>query len=334
MFTENESVRLILGLKVKSLRQQKNLSYQQLADATGLSLSYLHDIETGKKYPKADKILALSKAFGVEYDYLVSLRSSKKLQPIIDLISSDFLNAVPWEHFGLSPAILLELFSNTPDKVTAFISTLLKISRSYQMSKESFYNAALRSYQDLYDNYFEDLENAVKACRKEFKGNEELPVSLDWIENALSKKYGMVVNRKKMATVEDLRNIRSFYSKKQNILFINKKMSPAQEKFILARELAFQYLKLEERPYEIKICEHQSLRTCLHSVCARVASSIVFRRACTAGAHGQSSSGCFDYFSCRNSALRYSAASCRCARQRSRKLRCSCADANLRSGWR
>ena len=63
MFTENESVRLILGLKVRTLRQQKNLSYHQLADVTGLSLSYLHDIETGKKYPKADKILALSKAF-------------------------------------------------------------------------------------------------------------------------------------------------------------------------------------------------------------------------------------------------------------------------------
>jgi XRE family transcriptional regulator, fatty acid utilization regulator len=265
MFTENESVRLILGLKVKTLRQQKNLSYHQLADATGLSLSYLHDIETGKKYPKADKILALSKAFGVEYDYLVSLRSSKKLQPIIDLINSDFLNAVPWEHFGLSPAILLEMFANTPDKVTAFISTLLKISRSYQMSKESFYNAALRSYQDLYDNYFEDLENAVKDCRKQFKGKEQLPVSLEWIENTLSKQYAITVNRKKMGAIEDLQKIRSFYSKKQKILFINKKLSDAQEKFILGRELAFQFLQLQERPYESMIQKSNSFDELLNN---------------------------------------------------------------------
>ncbi len=265
MFTENESVRLILGLKVKALRQQKILSYHQLSDATGLSLSYLHDIETGKKYPKADKILALSKAFGVEYDYLVSLRSNKKLQPFIDLISSDFLNAVPWEHFGLSPAILLELFSNTPDKVTAFISTLLKISRSYQMSKESFYNAALRSYQDLYDNYFEDLENAVKDCRKQFKGVDQLPIPLEWIENTLKNQYGISVNRKKMAAMEDLRNIRSFYSKKQKILFINKKMSAAQEKFILARELAFQFLQVQDRPYESVIQKSNSFDELLNN---------------------------------------------------------------------
>ena len=265
MFTENESVRLILGLKVKSLRQQKNLSYHQLADITGLSLSYLHDIETGKKYPKADKILALSKAFGVDYDYLVSLRSSKKLQPIIDLISSDFLNAVPWEHFGLSPAILLELFSNTPDKVTAFISTLLKISRAYQMSKESFYNAALRSYQDLYDNYFEDLENAVKDCRRQFKGTDQLPVSLEWIENTLRERYGIAVNRKKMAAVEDLQQIRSFYSKKQKVLFINKKMSAAQEKFVLARELACQFLQIQDRPYETSVQKSNSFDELLNN---------------------------------------------------------------------
>ena len=265
MFTENESVRLVLGLKVKSLRQQKNLSYHQLADLTGLSLSYLHDIESGKKYPKADKILALSKAFGVDYDYLVSLRASKKLQPIIDLISSDFLNAVPWEHFGLSPAILLELFSNTPDKVTAFISTLLKISRSYQMSKESFYNAALRSYQDLYDNYFEELENAVKDCRQQFKWNDQLPVTIEWIEKDLKEKYGITVNRKKMAGIEDLQKIRSFYSKKQKVLFINKKMSSAQEKFILARELAFQFLQIQDRSYETIIQKSASFDVLLNN---------------------------------------------------------------------
>src|SRR5437867_3877403 len=145
MISDNDSVRLIFGLKVKSLRQERGLSYQQLAEHSGLSLSYLHDIETGKKYPKADKILTLAKSLGVDYDYLVSLHASKKLQPIIDLINSDFVNAIPWEHFGLTPGALLDLFTNAPDKVTAFISTLLKISRRYQLSKEGFYNSALGS---------------------------------------------------------------------------------------------------------------------------------------------------------------------------------------------
>lgn len=264
MMTDNDSVRLIFGLKMKALRQEKGLSYQQLAEKTGMSLSYVHDIETGKKFPKADKILSLARVFGVDYDYLVSLRASKKLQPIIDLINSDFMNAIPWQHFGLTPAALLDLFSNTPDKVTAFISTLLKISRSYQLSKESFYNAALRSYQDLHDNYFEDTEDDVRRFRKEYKWKEVLPVEISLLESAL-KKMDVQVNRKRMKTMEALQNLRSYYSVSNKTLFINKAFSPAQEKFLMAREIAFHYLNITHRPYETIIHHSDSFEMMLNN---------------------------------------------------------------------
>ncbi|MBL7739262.1 MAG: helix-turn-helix domain-containing protein [Chitinophagaceae bacterium] len=264
MMTDNDSVRLIFGLKVKALRQEKGLSYQQLAEKTNMSLSYVHDIETGKKFPKADKILSLAKALGVDYDYLVSLRASKKLQPIIDLINSDFINAVPWEHFGLTPAALLDLFSNTPDKVTAFISTLLKISRSYQLSKESFYNSALRSYQDLQDNYFEDIEDAVRNFRKEYKWKDALQLDIPLLEGVL-KKMNVQVNRKRMASLEALRDLRSYFSSSNKSLYINKAMSSAQERFLLAREIAFQYLDVKERPYETIIQHSDSFDMLLNN---------------------------------------------------------------------
>lgn len=264
MMTDNDSVRLIFGLKVKALRQEKGLSYQQLAEKTGMSLSYVHDIETGKKFPKADKILSLARVLGVDYDYLVSLRASKKLQPIIDLINSDFINAVPWEHFGLTPAALLDLFSNTPDKVTAFISTLLKISRSYHLSKESFYNSALRSYQDLQDNYFEDIEDAVRNFRKEYKWKDALQIDIPALESVL-KKMNVSVNRKRMAALDALGELRSYFSTSNKTLYINKSMSPAQEKFLLCREIAFHYLGITERPYETNIQHSDSFDMLLNN---------------------------------------------------------------------
>lgn len=264
MMTDNDSVRLIFGLKVKALRQEKGLSYQQLAEKTGMSLSYVHDIETGKKFPKADKILALAKSLGVDYDYLVSLRASKKLQPIIDLINSDFINAIPWEHFGLTPASLLDLFSNTPDKVTAFISTLLKISRSYQLSKESFYNSALRSYQDLQDNYFEETEDAVKKFRETYKWKEILPVDIVSLESVLTK-MGIQVNRKRMGGMESLKELRSYYSNGNKILYVNKLLSTAQEKFLLGREIAFQFMNITPRPYETIIQHSDSFDMLLNN---------------------------------------------------------------------
>jgi transcriptional regulator with XRE-family HTH domain len=264
MVSDNDSIRLIFGLKIKALRQSKGLSYQQLADHAGLSVSYVHDIETGKKFPKADKIIALAKTLGVDYDYLVSLRASKKLQPIIDLISSDFLNAVPWEHFGLAPASLLDLFSSAPDKVTAFISTLLKISRRYQLSKEGFYNSALRSYQDLQDNYFEELEQSVIRFRELHGITSEVPLSISSMENILHKS-GIQVNRKKMPGIKALEKLRSYFSVSAKTLFINKRLTVAQEKFLIGRELGFQFLNLSIRPYETVYTGNESFEIMLNN---------------------------------------------------------------------
>ncbi len=57
---EEEYLRLIFGLKLKQIRTEKNLSLFGLSKISGLSKSYLNEIEKGKKYPKPDKILILS----------------------------------------------------------------------------------------------------------------------------------------------------------------------------------------------------------------------------------------------------------------------------------
>ena len=256
--TEKDKIKLIFAFKVKYLRQQKNLSYQQLKEATGLSTSYLHDIEKGTKYPKIDKINALAKAFEVDYNDLVSTKASKKIQPIIDLLNSDFLKVFPMEMFGLSLYKLFEMFSNTPDRVNAFISTIIKITRNYQMRNEHFYQAALRSYQDMFDNYFEDIELAVKAFRKETKIKGTAPYSTKFLETTLKKKFNITIERTTIAEKIELSSIRSFFSKKQNVLFLNQDLSSAQENFLIGRELGFQYLELEERPFVTRIVKQDS----------------------------------------------------------------------------
>ena len=265
MITDNSAIRLIFGLKLKTLRQQLGMNYQQLSEATGMAVSYLHDIENGKKYPKADKIILLSKTLKVDYDYLVSLTAKKRLQPIIDFMNSDFISIVPWEHFGITPSSLLNVFANMPDKITAFISTLLKRSQTVQLSKENFYTAALRSYQDLHDNYFENLEEAVHKFREKNKHKESLPVSTSTLEQLLLKHYKIRIDRKGMTNNEVLKNIRSFYANNKNVLYINKSLSSAQEKFLIGRELAFQHLKLTPRPYETIVQSLASFEILLHN---------------------------------------------------------------------
>ena len=260
-----DKLRTIFGLKIAYLRQQKGLSYQQLAEAAELSMSYVHEIEKGKKYPKADKILLLAKALDSTYDDLVSIHASKRLQPIIDLLESEFFKVFPMEMFGISPDKLLELFINAPDKLNAFISTIIKLARNYQMQSENFYTAALRSYQDMNDNYFGDLEASVAHFKIENNISATHLFSTDYLENILKDKFNITVDRKKLAAQKVLKGVRSYYSVHKDSfgegvkkLYINKDLTSAQENFLLARELGFQYMKLKERPFETVIMKAEN----------------------------------------------------------------------------
>lgn len=265
MISENNLIKLVFGFKVKYLRQQKGLSYQQLSGMTSLSTSYLHDIEKGKKYPKVDKINQLAHALEVSYDFLVSPQASKKLQPVIDFLTSDFIKEFPLEMFGISPEKLFELFSNTPDKVNAFINTAIKITRNYQMRRESLYQAALRSFQNMNDNYFGELEQQVSTFRATYGITDDLPVQTLTLESILQKQFGISTDRSRMAEQGALKQKRSYFSPKKQRLFLNKGLTGAQENFLIGRELGFQYLQLQDRPYLTRISEISSFEKLLNN---------------------------------------------------------------------
>ncbi|MBT8220765.1 MAG: helix-turn-helix domain-containing protein [Bacteroidia bacterium] len=248
MLNENQVIRLILGFKLRYLRQQKGLSYQELSAQTGLSTSYLNDIEKGKRYPKPDKITALAQALGVDYNYMVATNASKKLQPIIDLIHSNFFKLFPLQEFGISLEKLLELFTQTPDKVNAFISTIFKIARNFQIDETMFYKEALRSYQDMHNNHFPEIEEATRKFKSDFSIGESLPFTQSFLEDQLHELYDITVDDAHLSENSNLRHIRSFYNPKKKTLYIQKNLTEAQRNFILAREIGFQFLDLKERP--------------------------------------------------------------------------------------
>ena len=62
MSVNEEKLRFILGFKLKNLRQVADLSLKEASSIAGISISYLSEIEKGKKYPKTEKLLALASA--------------------------------------------------------------------------------------------------------------------------------------------------------------------------------------------------------------------------------------------------------------------------------
>lgn len=264
MISDNDVLKLIMGFKVKHLRSRVGVSYQELSDRTGLSVSYLNDIEKGKKYPKPDKIRSLAAAFHVSYDDLVSTQADKKLRPVVELLNSGFFKYFPADEFGFSMEKLIDIFSNSPDKISAFISTILKMVRSYQIEKEHFYRVALRSYQDMHDNYFPAIELVASDFRKTSGLKTEIP-SLALLKNLLSTNFSLRIDEHTLGRHEKLSRFRSYYSAEKQTLYLNDQLTEGQQKFLIAKELGFQQLGLEERPYETTLNKEASFEKLLNN---------------------------------------------------------------------
>lgn len=241
-------IKLVFGLKVNQYRHEQNLSFAELSKKSGLSTSYLNEIEKGKKYPKTDKIMQLAAALEVSYDELVSLKLGNQLSSVSELITSNFLSEVPFDFFGIDPKSLLEMLVNAPAKVSAFIRTVVGIGRNYNLSVEQFYFAVLRSYQELHQNSFPDLEQAAENFYQEYGIKENTKLDEFYLTNLLAEKFGVSIDFYSEKEHPNLAHIRSIFQRERNTLMLNAKTSSKQRAFTILREIGFLYLNLKERP--------------------------------------------------------------------------------------
>lgn len=242
----DENIRMIFGLKVKMKRQELKMSLSELAKKAEISVSYLNEIEKGKKYPKRSKIASLANTLGTSYDQLVSLKISKKLNALSDLLMSDILHELPLDVFGLAPRNLLELMSDAPAKLSAFVNTIVEISRNYALTVESLYFSVLRSYQEMYDNYFEDIERIADEFRVQWKidGGKSGEVFRTYL-----KQIGYTIDEETLGTDPRLNYFRSILKEDgdNKILLINRTLNERQKCFILSREVGYHLMELKER---------------------------------------------------------------------------------------
>lgn len=246
MITEPDYIKTVFGLKMKQQRQKKNWSLQDLADKTSLSKSYLNEIENGKKYPKHDKILQLADVLECRFDDLVSTKLDKHLSPIAEILKSDFFREMPLELFGINRNNLISIIGDAPKRVTAFINTLIEISQNYNLSKERFYFAVVRSFQEMHDNYFPEIENAAEQCRKNF-GISEKPDASE-LQKVLTEQFSYSIETKDFSNYGAPGKLRSVFVPEKKTLLLNQLLDEEQKTFILAKEIGYNIMSLNIRP--------------------------------------------------------------------------------------
>lgn len=243
-----ESIRVIFGMKVRRFREQLGYSAKKFAALAGLSTSYLTEIEKGKKYPKADKIMQLAQILGISYDDLVSLKLGQDLNPLTALLDSPLLQEFPFQLFGLSPHHIIDLMVRSPPEASSLLHTLGEIASSYDVRVEHVLYAALRSYQETHHNYFAELESAAHTFLAAQDWEATLPLTPDHLRHVLTHDYGYVLDETTLATYPELRGLRSVWVPgPPPRLLLNSTLLPAQKAFVLGREIGYHYLKLSER---------------------------------------------------------------------------------------
>lgn len=277
MTTESDYIKTVFGLKLKQQRQKKNWSLQDLANKTGVSKSYLNEIENGKKYPKHDKILQLSEILECKFDDLVSTKLDKSLSPISEILKSDFFKEIPLELFGINRNTLINIISESPKKVTAFINTIIEISQNYNLGKERFYFAVVRSFQELYDNYFPDIEAKAKECFS--RNNLSKKPNSSELEEILKSEFGYEINTVDFKTFGATGKLRSLYIPKNKSLLLNTLLDEDQKTFILAKEIGYNILNLSPRPNTYSWLDFTSFEELLNNFYSSYfAGSLLIRR--------------------------------------------------------
>ena len=199
--------RILFGLKVKQLRQALGYSFLELSNQTGLSVSYLNEIEKGKKFPKADKLQSLASALGQSPERLVTFNTEDGLDTIIELLDSNFLNELPLDLFGIDLSKVVEIIAQAPTRVGALISTLLELSRNYAVRQENFYFAALRSFLEMHQNYFEEIELAAEQFIIAFDVPNKRPISDKLLADILSESFDYNIDYKGLDKHENLNHL-------------------------------------------------------------------------------------------------------------------------------
>lgn len=248
MNNESDFIKTVFGLKLRQQRQKKEWSLQDLADKTKLSKSYLNEIENGKKYPKHDKILQLAEVLNCKFDDLVSTKLDKNLAPFGELLQSDFFKEIPLDLFGINKNTLINIISEAPKQITAFINTLIEISQNYNLGKERFYFAVLRSFQELHDNYFPEIEEIAQNFAAENNLKLGKNINIQHLEEILTKTFGYEIKSENFENHGTLNNLRSLYIPEKKLLLLNQLLDENQKTFIFAKEIGFNALKLTPRP--------------------------------------------------------------------------------------
>jgi transcriptional regulator with XRE-family HTH domain len=86
----SENLKRNIGMAIRYYRKEKGISQYELAEMADLSVSYISELETGKKLPSFETLLKISKALNIELiDLILPVNMPKNVRNAIKTLMSN-----------------------------------------------------------------------------------------------------------------------------------------------------------------------------------------------------------------------------------------------------
>ncbi|VAW23036.1 Propionyl-CoA carboxylase regulator [hydrothermal vent metagenome] len=238
--------KIFAGAKLRTLREQHNLTQGQLAVRLEVSTSYINQIENNQRPLTASLMLGLAEKFNLDLGDLMSDKS--------DRILADLREALADPVFGETVPGLLEIKSITAN-YPAFAHALLRLYGAYRKTSErlSGFDAAITSsasqgmpsaYEEVRDffhysdNYIDPLDRAGETLAQELDGPghdyRQKTNRLDRLSDYLERTHDASIKYEQPSRPDMLRA----FDRASRILYLNAHLDPASWFFQIASQLA------------------------------------------------------------------------------------------------
>ncbi len=234
-----------MGVRLRRLREERSLTQQALADALGISLSYLNQIENNQRPLTVPVLLKLNAAFGTD----VQLFSDNDEARLIGELREALADPALTEPVAL--AELKELALNMPALARAFISQ----GRRLKQASEEISAYAARLGDDRQGRLPPLPSAPFEEVRDFFYANHNHIDELDRAAETVAQEMGLPLGRMSEATARRLETIHGLrladlrddervdvqraYDAQTRTLRLSRRLRPGQQAFQMATQIAF-----------------------------------------------------------------------------------------------
>ncbi len=231
-----------MGVRLKRLREERQLTQQALASVIGISLSYLNQLENNQRPLTLPVVLKLNAAFGVDVQLFSDDDEARLIADLRETLSDPLLGET------ISTAELRELAINMP----AVGRTLVGLNRRYRQAIEQSAALAARlgedrqaetailpstPYEEVRDffyarhNYIAELDEAAERLAEGLTSSKAMTPAV--LGEYLRSKFGVSVVIDNASTGAHRR-----FDPQTKTLHLSRKLEPGQQAFQLATQIA------------------------------------------------------------------------------------------------